>query len=128
MRRALAIVLIVVPFTFGCAKAVTVNLDVTYPVFNTVSLTSCVATSDSCKDLARAELWVQRQGQTDSTLIVNRTLTPSRAGQPDIFQADQPEGTSFYWLYLFDLVGNRSCRSNIASKTVTQPPAAATVQ
>lgn len=125
MRRALAILAFTIPVFSGCAIAAPVTLTWTYPRFNASAPGSCTpSAADTLKDLARVVIWAQQSGRTDSTLVLDRSAV-GREATPDSVVVQQQEGTFFYWTYLFDLVSNRSCRSNTASKTIVLPPAPA---
>jgi hypothetical protein len=127
MRKFLVLSLFALSFLTGCAAASPVTLSWNYPRFNAIAQGSCTpSTVDSLKDLSRVQIWRQNSGQTDSTLVLDRAAN-GKEGQPDSTIVQQPEGTSFYWAVLFDLIGNKSCRSNLASKQVIQPPAPATM-
>lgn len=125
MRRALAVLAFAIPVFSGCAIAAPVTIAWTYPRFNASAQGSCTPSSaDTLKDLARVQVWAQQQGRTDSSLVTDRSAV-GREATPDSVVVQQQEGTFFYWTYIFDLVGNRACRSNTASKTVVLPPAPA---
>lgn len=121
MRR---IILFSLPLLFvsGCGYAAPVTLDWTNPRFNATA-GSCAISADSLKDLSRAEIYGRAPGQADSTLVATRVLT-GREGLAESATFNQPEGTYTYWMYVFDLLGNKACRSNTASKTVTLVPGA----
>jgi hypothetical protein len=127
MRRVILFLAIYTIFSAGCARAASVTLTWTNPAFNAVAPGSCVSSPDTLRDLGRVELWGQRAGQPDSSLVLSRTEA-GREGRVDSLITSQAEGTVIYWAYFFDLIGNRACRSNTASKTVTQPPVAGTLQ
>jgi len=128
MRRAFCGLLFAIPILSGCAAASPVQLNWTYPQLNAVAAGSCTpSAADTLKDLARVQLWAQQSGRTDSSLVLDRSAVGKEA-QPDSAVVQQQEGTFFYWHILTDLLGNRSCRSNTASKTVVLPPAPGTMR
>jgi len=128
MRRVLCGLLFAIPILSSCAAASPVQLDWTYPRFNASAPGSCTpSAADTLKDLARVQLWAQQSGRTDSSLVLDRSAIGKEA-LPDSATVQQQEGTFFYWTFLYDLVGNRSCRSNTASKTVVLPPAPGTMR
>lgn len=126
MRRAL-LTLSLIFLATGCAKAASVTIQWTYPRFNATSQTSCVASPDTLKDLARIEGWSQRLGQSDSSQVLVRNAT-GREAQSDQLVTNQAEGTVTYWFYIFDTLNNRSCRSNTTTKTIILTPMPADVQ
>jgi hypothetical protein len=127
MRRALVALILASPLIAGCAAASPVVLRWDYPRFNAVEGNPCAVSPDTLKDLARVQLWRQSTGQSDSTLVLDRGAIGKEA-QPDSAVAQQQEGVAFYWAVLFDNIGNRSCRSNLASRTVVQSPSPAVMK
>jgi hypothetical protein len=127
MRRALIALILTSPLIAGCAAASPVQLNWSYPRFNAVEGTPCAVSPDTLKDLARVQLWRQSTGQSDSTLVLDRGAIGKEAS-PDSVVVQQQEGVAFYWAVLFDNIGNRSCRSNLASRTVIQSPSPAVMK
>ena len=128
MRRAFCGLLFAIPILSGCANAAPVTLAWDYPRFSVSAPGSCTpSAADTLKDLARVQLWAQQSGRTDSSLVLDRSAVGKEA-QPDSATVQQQEGTFFYWAILYDILGNRSCRSNTTSKTIVLPPAPGTMR
>ena len=108
----------------GCAHSAPVVLAWTYPTWN-ANPGSCSATPDTLRDLGTFDIWAQRQGRTDSTLVITKTCV-GREGKPDSVVVEQPEGVTLYWGFVYDTSSNRSCKSNVTSKLVTSVPTPAT--
>jgi len=125
--KVLLLSIILIGFLVGCSKAATISLVWNYPRFNASESGPCIDSPDTLRDLARVEIWAQAQGRSDSTLVLSR-LAIGKEAKPDSVQIQQAEGVTFYWYFLFDLIGNRSCASNVASKKVVQPPAPGTLR
>jgi hypothetical protein len=128
MRKALAIAAFFIPLLAGCSAASPVTLTWDNPRFNATALGSCTpSATDTLKDLARIEIWAQQSGRTDSTLVLQR-VEAGKEAKADSAVVQQQEGTFLYWIYLFDFLDNRSCRSNTATKTILLPPAPGTMR
>ena|SRR5258705_154967 len=104
----------------GCASASPVTLLWTYPRFNAAP-GSCSAVADTLKDLGHCEIYARRAGRSDSVLVFSKPCAGLEA-RADSTVIDQPKGTSDYWIYVFDLIGNPSCRSGFTTKIVTGKP------
>jgi hypothetical protein len=106
----------------GCAHASPVALTWTYPRFNAAP--GCLAASDTLKDLSRCEIYARRAGRTDSVLVFSKICAGLEA-RDDSATVDQPKGSTDYWLYTYDAIGNQSCRSSVVTRLVAGKPLAA---
>jgi len=124
--RMFVLILILLAFLTGCAHSAPVTLTWTHPIFTTTP-GMCTILPDTLKNLAYSELWAQRQGRSDSTLVITKTCI-GKEGKPDSVTVDQPEGVSIYWVYEVSTLGNKGCKSNVASKTIILSPGAAVLK
>ena len=106
----------------GCAHATPVTFDLTLPLYNSQPGTCAAAVGDTCKDLSQLYAWRQKQGATDSTLVLVANVA-GLYGKPFSFTDDQPEGTFLYWVAAADATGNRSCMTPKVANTVVLSPA-----
>ena len=126
MRTMVAIVVLLLA-CFGCASSAPVQLGMTMPQWNALQGSCSEATGDTLKDLSQAYVYAQKQGASDSTLVLTLNVA-GQAGQAINFTVDRPEGSWNFWAALADATGNRSCRSNIVTKAVVLAPAPATMR
>jgi len=125
--KTMWILILLLLIALGCAHAAQVTLDGTWPLYNAVPGTCSMAAPDTCKDLSLGLLYAQTQGRSDSTLVYSANLA-GLFGKPFSVSVDQPEGTTIYWVAVRDSSGNRSCRSNIVTRTVIGVPLPASLR
>ena len=129
MRLLVSILLLAaVALCTGCATAAPVILDMTLPSWNSLPDSPCSeSVGDTLKDLSTAYVYAQASGRSDSTLVLTQNVA-GMAGQPLTMTVQRPEGSWLFWVAVTDATGNRSCRSNVAMKTVTLAPAPAVMR
>ncbi len=113
-------------FLVGCAHAVPVDLDGTWPLYNSVPGT-CAAATDTCKDLSQGFIYAQLQGRSDSTLVWQANIA-GLYGRPFHATFERAEGTWFFWAATRDSSGNRACVSPLVMRILAVPPAPATLR
>ena len=125
--KVLAIAIAMLAVLVGCAASAPVNLNMTLPTMNAVPGTCSEAVGDTLKDLSQLYVYAQKSGASDSTLVLTLNVA-GLMGQPISVTVDRPEAVWNFWATLADATGNRSCRSNVVTKSVVLAPAPATLR